>query len=197
MLVLASQSAARRSLLAMAGVQHEAVTAHVDEEAAKQSLLAASTAPRDVADAIAQLKAVKISQARPTDMVLGCDSIVVLENGTLLSKPASREDAAQQLHQMANSRHQLISAAVIAESGRPTWRAVDVVHMTVRPLSAAFIDDYLEAEWPAIAGCVGCYRIEGRGVQLFSAIQGSHFTILGLPILPLLAHLRARGEMLV
>ncbi len=145
MLLLASRSAARRSLLTMAGVPHEAVAAHVDEDAAKQSLLAANTAPRDIADALAQLKAVKISQARPAELVLGCDSLVVLEDGTLLSKPESREDAAQQLRQMANSRHQLISAAVIAEGGRPTWRAVDVVRMTVRSLSAAFIDDYLNA----------------------------------------------------
>src|SRR3546814_15765092 len=94
---------------------------------------------------------------------------------------------------MSGRRHDLVSAAVIAENGRPVWRVVDRAKMFVRPLSAAFIADYLAAEWPAISGCVGCYRIAGPGAQLFSSIEGSPFTVLGMPLLAVLAYLRPRG----
>jgi septum formation protein len=94
---------------------------------------------------------------------------------------------------MAGKRHDLVSAAVIAEGGRPVWRHVEAARMFVRPLSSAFIETYLDAEWPAIAGCVGCYRVEGPGVQLFSRVEGSHFTVLGMPLLPVLGYLRERG----
>lgn len=191
-LVLASQSASRRAMLTAASVPFEAVAAYVDEDAAKASL--AHLSPRDLADALAELKALKVSAMMPGAMVLGSDSIVALADGRILDKPVSREDAADHLAAMAGARHELYSAAVIAENGRAVWRHVEVAHLHVRPLSAAEIDAYLDAEWPAVAGCVGCYRIEGRGVQLFSRIEGSHFTILGLPLLPLLAYLRTRQE---
>jgi septum formation protein len=198
MLVLASQSASRRAMLSAAGVPHEAVAAQVDEASAKESLIASQVAPRDLADALAELKALKalkVSGLAPQALVLGCDSVVALDDGSLLDKPVSREDAAEQLRRMSGRHHDLYSAAVIAEGRRPVWRHVDRARMQVRTLSEAFIQEYLDAEWPAIGGCVGCYRIEGRGAQLFARTEGSHFTILGLPLLPLLDYLRVRGVM--
>lgn len=193
--VLASQSASRRAMLAAAGVQHEAIVAQVDEEAAKISLNALGVAPRDLADALAELKAVKVSQRDPAALVLGGDSVVVLDDGSQLDKPASRTEAAEHLLRMSGGHHDLISAAVIAEAGRPVWRFVDRARMHVRTLSPGFIQSYLDAEWPAISGCVGCYRIEGLGAQLFARTEGSHFTILGMPLLPILDYLRTRGVM--
>jgi septum formation protein len=189
-LILASQSAARRAMLDAAGILHEAMRPGVDEESAKASLFALS--PRDLADALAELKAVKLSARHPQALVLGCDSVVALEDGTQLNKPESREQAADHLRLLSGKRHDLISAAVIAEGGRAVWRHIDRARMHVRILSEGFINAYLDTEWPAISGCVGCYRIEGPGVQLFASVEGSQFTILGLPLLPVLDYLRTR-----
>ncbi|TPG20423.1 septum formation protein Maf [Sphingomonas koreensis] len=192
-LVLASQSASRRAMLDAAGVPYEAVPPRVDEAAAKASLRGEGVSPRDLADALAEMKAVKVSASAPGALVLGSDSLVALEDGTVLDKPVDRADAAAHLRQMSGRRHDLISAAVIAENGRPVWRVVDRAKMIMRPLSEAFIERYLDREWPAIAGCVGCYRIEGPGAQLFSRIEGSQFTVLGMPLLQVLDYLRVRG----
>ena len=191
--VLASQSASRRAMLDAAGVPHEAVAAQVDEAAAKASLLADGIGPRDLADALAELKALKVSSLAPGALVLGGDSLVALDDGGLLDKPVSRERAGEHLRRMSGRTHDLYSAAVIAEGGRAVWRHVDRARLHVRPLSEGFIESYLDVEWPAIAGCVGCFRIEGPGVQLFSRTEGSHFTILGMPLLPILGYLRERG----
>ena len=193
-LLLASQSASRRAMLTAAGVPFDATAAGVDEDAAKASL--ADRSPRDLADALAELKAVKVSLRHPDRLVLGSDSVVALADGRLLDKPESREQAAEHLAAMSGSRHELWSAAVIAEAGRPVWRHVEAARMHVRPLSPAFIQAYLDQEWPAISGCVGCYRIEGPGAQLFSRIEGSQFTVLGLPLLNVLDYLRVRGMLL-
>lgn len=194
-LVLASQSASRRAMLDAAGVPHEALPALVDEASAKESLLAAGTSPRDLADALAELKALKVSRMAPQALVLGGDSLVALDDGSLLDKPESRDQARDHLQRMSGKTHDIYSAAVIAEGGRPVWRHVDRARLHVRPLSDAFIESYLDLEWPAIAGCVGCFRIEGPGVQLFHRTDGSHFTILGMPLLPILDYLRTRGVM--
>jgi septum formation protein len=132
----------------------------------------------------------------PGRLVVGSDSVVALADGTLLDKPDSRERAAVQLRAMRGGVHQIISAVVAARDGVPVWRHVDVAKLHVRDFSDAFLESYLDAEWPTIAGCVGCFRIEGPGVQLFSKLEGSQFTILGMPLVPLLAHLRDVGEML-
>ena len=194
MIVLASGSASRRAMLEAAGVAFEAEASGVDEESAKASLADALDA-RDLADALAELKAVKVSARRPGMLVLGSDSLVELADGTRLDKPESREQAAEHLERMSGGSHRLWSAAVIAESGRPVWRHVDGARLHVRPLSDAFIAQYLDAEWPAIAGCAGCFRIEGPGVQLFNRIEGDHFTVLGMPLFPLLGYLRERGAL--
>ncbi len=190
MLILASQSASRTTMLAAAGVPFTAEPAYADEAALKAAM--AGRHPRDVADALAELKALKVSARHPGHLVLGSDSLAVLDDGTILDKPTSREEARDHLTRMSGKRHDLVSAAVIAENGRPVWRIVDKAKMFVRPLSPAFIETYLDAEWPAISGCVGCYRIEGPGAQLFARIDGSQFTVLGMPLLPVLDYLRVR-----
>ena len=192
-LVLASRSAARRAMLDAAGVAYDVEPADLDEAAVTAALIAAGAPPRDIADRLSEMKAVKVSARAGDALVLGSDSVVALADGTLLDKPATRDDAARQLAALSGTRHDLFSAAVIAQHGRPVWRQVDRARLSVRPLSSTFIEAYLDAEWPAIAGCVGGYRIEGRGVQLFAAIEGSHFTILGLPLIGLLDYMRVRG----
>jgi septum formation protein len=193
MLILASGSAGRRALLENAGVPHGVMTAAIDEDAVKASFRAQGSGARDLADALAELKAVKVSAKFPGDLVLGCDQTLALDDGTMLDKAPDRASLAQQLRQLMGATHSLFSAAVIAEQGQPVWRHVERVRMTVRSLSDAFIDDYLDAEGDALLGCVGGYRIEGRGAQLFSRIEGSHFAVVGLPLLPLLDFLRTRG----
>lgn len=191
MLVLASTSTTRRAMLDAAGVPHDAVSAGVDEDAAKAAL--AHLDGRALADALAELKAVKVSARRPGDLVLGCDQTLELDDGTLLDKPGAA--LAAQLCQLSGRTHRLHSAVVAAENGQPVWRHVERAKMTMRVLSEAFIADYVADEGVTVAGCVGGYRIEGRGAQLFSRIEGSHFTILGLPLLPLLDWLRVRGDL--
>lgn len=191
-LILASQSAARRALLAAAGVPHEALSPGVDEDGAKAALRADGVDARGLADALAELKAVRLSLRRPGDLVLGCDQVLAFGEAAF-DKPESRAEAADQLRALRGQSHRLISAAVICEGGRPVWRQIETVTLAVRAFSEDFLDRYLDAEWPAIGSCVGGYRFEGLGAQLFAKVTGSHFAILGLPLLPLLDYLRVRG----
>jgi septum formation protein len=192
-LILASRSAARRAMLDAAGVPHEAVAAGVDEESAKAALVAEGADARRLADALAELKAVKISRRYPVDWVMGCDQTLARDDGTLFDQPRGRDDAAAQLRALRGRKHRLTSAVVLAQGGVPTWRHIGVATLTMRDFSDAFLEQYLDAEWPAIAGCVGCYRLEAVGIQLFSRIEGDHFTILGLPLLAVLDHFRTIG----
>jgi len=194
-IILASQSASRRAMLAAAGVDFRAEAAGVDEDAVKAAMIGEGTDGRRLADALAELKAVKVSRRHPTALVLGCDSTVAAEDGALIDKAESRAESRAQLQALRGTTHKLTSAAVVALGGEPIWRHVDTAKLTMRPFSDAFLESYLDAEWPAIGGCVGGYRLEGLGAQLFSRIDGDHFTILGLPLLPLLDWLRVRGEM--
>ena len=191
MLVLASTSSARREMLTAAGVPFEAVAPRVDEESAKESFRARGLEARDLADALAELKAIRVSASRPGDVVLGCDQTLELDDGTMLDKPG--DDVASQLRILSGRTHRLFSAVVAVENGQPVWRHIDKAVLTIRPLSKSFIQDYVAHEGDAVSGCVGSYRIEGLGAQLFTRIDGSHFTILGLPLLPLLDWLRVRG----
>jgi septum formation protein len=192
-LVLASQSSGRAAMLRAAGLAFETTAAHVDEEALTASLLAAGQTPRNIADALAEAKAVKIASRLPGVTVIGADSTLALDDGSMLAKPASPEEAAGHLRRMAGCRHRLFSAAVAARDGAPVWRAIGEARLWVRPLSDAFIADYVAQNWDSIRRTVGCYEIEGAGVQLFDRVEGDPWTIIGMPMLPLLAWLRATG----
>jgi septum formation protein len=192
-LILASQSSGRRAMLQAAGVPFEAMPAELDENAAKLRLKNEGVRAAQMAERLAELKALSVSARRPGDLVLGCDSVVELQDGRLLDKAESRDQAAEHLRLLSNRRHYLHSAAVIAEDDQIIWRCPDRVTMHVRALSDAFIDDYLDREWEQVRGCVGGYRVEGPGAQLFTKIDGSQFTVIGLPLLPLLGYLRERG----
>lgn len=192
-LVLASTSAARAAMLARAGVEADVMAPMVDEQSIRESLLAQGLGARDIADALAEAKAVKLSSKHPGALVIGADQTLALDDGTMLDKPVDQSQAVAQLKAMAGKTHKLFSAAVAAERGEPVWRFVATSRMIVRPLSDAFITDYVEQHWADIRHCVGCYQVEGAGAQLFSRIEGSHFDIMGLPLLPLLGFLRERG----
>ncbi|MDO7835800.1 Maf family protein [Sphingobium sp. HBC34] len=197
MIVLASQSASRRALLTAAQVPFEALSPGVDEEAAKEALRSDGLDARALADALAELKALKVSRRVPGALVLGCDQTLSIGDGdgrgAMIDKAVDRADAERILRLLSGRVHHLHSAAVIVLNGEPIWRHVERVRMTVRSLSDAFITAYLDADWDALRWCVGCYRIEGPGVQIFSKVEGSQFAIQGLPLLPLLDFLRVRG----
>lgn len=191
--ILASQSAGRRSMLVAAGVEIMPVAPGVDEEAIRQALAEAGAKPRDIADALAEAKAVKISRKYPDALVIGCDQILVTDDGQLLDKPQTPDDAILQLRLLSGKTHRLMSAVVICEGGAPVWRIVDMAKMTMRQLSPAFIEFYVDRHFEQIRHCVGCYRIEAEGAQLFASVSGSQFTIIGLPLLPVLDYLRLKG----
>jgi septum formation protein len=191
-LLLASKSAARRAMLDAAAVPFELVEAELDEEAAKAGLQSAGFDAVGVAEELAQLKALSV-RAGEGDLVLGCDQVLEREDGSLLSKPSSREELREQLKSLSGVNHKLHSAAVICEGGETKWFGFETASLTMRPLGDAFLDSYLDREWEHVRWNVGGYRIEGPGVQLFERIEGCHFAILGLPLFPLLAYLRERG----
>lgn len=192
-LLLASQSSGRAAMLRAAGLSFETSAAHIDEEGLTSALQAEGQSARNIADALAEAKAVKISSRLPGVTVLGADSTLALDDGSMLSKPADPAEAASHLRRMAGSRHRLFSAVVAARDGAPVWRAVGEAKLWMRPLSEAFIADYVAREWDSIRWTVGCYEIEGAGVQLFERVEGDPWTIIGMPMLPLLAWLRETG----
>ena len=191
--VLASKSSARRAVLDGAGVAYEAITAGVDEDAVKAGMLAEGANAREIADALAELKAIKVSRSRP-GFVVGADQTLEFE-GQLYDKAETVADARARLQALRGKPHKLHSAVVVAKDGAPIWREVVTATLTMRDFSDAFLDDYLAAEGEAALGSVGCYRLEGPGVQLFSRIDGDYFTILGLPLMGLLDLLRRHGEL--
>lgn len=194
-LVLASTSASRQAMLTAAGVPFEALAPMVDEAELKRALAAEGTDARGVADALAEAKAVKISRKLSGALVLGSDSVVALDDGTMIDKAPDRETLTAQLRSLRGRTHRLISAAVVAENGTPVWRFVGVAKLTMRDFSDGFLDAYLDACGDALLGSVGGYHIEGRGAQLFARVDGDQFTIRGLPLLAVLDYLRTRNVM--
>lgn len=192
-LVLASQSAGRIAMLQAAGVDVESCAALVDERSIKDALLSTAARPRDIADALAEAKAVKVSRKMRERLVLGCDQLLVSADAEVFDKPQTPDDARAHLARLSGKAHRLISAAVMCEAGQPVWRVVDTATMTMRPLSNDFIGQYVALYWEQIRHCVGCYRIEAEGAQLFTSVSGSQFTVIGLPLLPVLDYLRIRG----
>ena len=192
-IVLASNSASRKAMLEAAGVAFEAESAEVDERALEAEMGDAD--PDEIAQALAAAKAAAVSANRPGALVLGSDSLVDVE-GTRFDKPASREDAAEHLRQFSGRTITLHSAAALARDGRIVWVGSDFARLRFRDLSEEFIAAYLDAEWPAVSYCVGVFRIEGPGVQLFDAIMGDQFTVLGMPLLQVLDALRDEGALM-
>lgn len=194
-LILASSSSPRAALLAAAGVAFEVVPARVDEAAIKEALKAEGAPARDIAGALAELKARRVGARLPGRLVLGADQVLVCED-RLFDKPADRAEAADHLRELRGKTHQLLSAAVVCEGETPVWRHVGQARLTMRPFTDAFLDDYLDREGDAVLSTVGAYRFEGLGAQLFQRVEGDHFSILGLPLLEVLGFLRARGIVL-
>jgi septum formation protein len=189
-LILASQSRARQMLLAGAGISFESVPAGIDERAIQQT--SGLRSPRDIAALLAREKSLFVSARRSGAYVVGADQTLAL--GTrLFSKPDGRAQAAEQLGALAGCSHELHSAVAVARDGKILFEAIAIARMTMRPLSEAEIDAYLDEAGAAVTSSVGAYQLEGLGVHLFERIEGDHFTILGLPLLPLLAFLRSEG----
>jgi septum formation protein len=188
-LILASRSRARQTLLANAGIGFEAVAADIDERAAQQAS-GLSSAP-DIAALLAREKALFVSLRRPGRFVVGADQTLAL-GARLFSKPAGRGEAAEQLRALAGNRHELHSGVAVARDGKILFSDVSAARMTMRPLTDAEISAYLDEAGEALTSSVGAYQLEGLGVHLFERVEGDHFTILGLPMLQLLAFLRSQ-----
>jgi len=192
-LILASKSASRRAMLDAAGVTYDSIPADIDERAVEAGLAGAS--PADVAEALAVAKAAAVAARHPGALVLGSDSLVVCA-ARRFDKPASRDEAAEHLRFFSGKVMELHSAAALLRDGGCEWSHTALARLHVRELSEDFIEHYLACEWPAIGHTVGAFRIEGPGVQLFEAIEGDQFTVLGMPLLPLLGALREQGMLL-
>ena len=188
-LILASKSAARASLLSNAGLQFETIAANIDERAAEQPLLDAGASPQDIAQLLAEVKAMDVSQGNPGKLVIGADQTLGFGDERF-NKPEDDEAARRQLLALSGKSHQLHSAIAIVRDGETLWRYVSTATLTMRPLTPQEVGRYMAKVGDAVRSSVGCYQLEGLGVQLFTSIDGDYFTILGLPMLPLLAYLR-------
>ncbi len=191
-LLLASASQIRLTLLKNAGLSVTAHPARIDEGAVRASLHAEAANPRDVADTLAEMKARKLADRHPAALVLGCDQVLAFQ-GQVWSKPLDQTEARHQLQTLRGGTHHLLSALVLYHETRPIWRHVGQARLTMSSFSDAYLDDYLARNWPAVAASVGAYHLEGEGIRLFSSVEGDYFTILGLPLLPLLSYLALKG----
>lgn len=193
-LILASGSSARRAMLSAAGIVFDVVPAEIDEDAIKSAMTSENDGVEaiDVARALAAEKALAVARTHPGTLVIGSDQVLVFDR-QMFSKAANTSQARQTLSTLRGSTHQLVSAVALASSDAVVWQTVDSAQLTMRRFSNDFLDDYLNVNGERILSCVGCYEIEGAGVQLFERVEGDHFTIMGMPLLPLLSELRNRG----
>jgi septum formation protein len=191
-MILASTSPTRLVMLRAAGLDPTPIAPRVDEATIRDALVAEGAHPRDIADALAEMKARKVAEKHPAALVLGCDQVLALDRETF-AKPETPDDARAQLRQLRGKTHKLLSALVVYENAEPVWRFVGEARLTMHDFSDAYLNDYIDRNWESVRHSVGCYKIEEEGVRLFTSITGDHFTILGLPLLPLLAWMRNRG----
>lgn len=191
-LILASGSPFRKAMLVSAGVDVEAVPAEIDERAVEAPLQDSGVSPEDVAVILAEAKALEVSERRPGALVVGCDQTLSLGD-EVFHKPADMEGARRHLLALSGKTHQLNSAAVLVRNGEVLWRHVGIANLTMRKLEPAFIGRHLARVGDKALASVGAYQIEGEGIQLFEKVEGDHFTIVGLPLLPLLSELRRLG----
>lgn len=194
-IILASGSSIRAQMLREAGVEFDIHVPRVDEETILNSLLAEGAKPADIADTLAEYKARRIADKSPSAIVIAADQVLAC-NGQIFSKPRDLKEAREHLQTLKGQGHQLLSAVVIYEEAKPVWRHVGRAQLVMRDFSDAFLDDYLAKAGEDILNCVGCYQLESHGVTLFNRVQGDYFTILGLPLLEVLAFLRTRGALL-
>lgn len=192
-IILASGSSIRQTLLRNAGVGFEVVPARIDEDAVRRAMQAEGLPPRDIADALAELKAQKTGAKHPDALVIGCDQILSIGKD-ILAKADSRDTARIQLQYLRGKTHELHSAAVICEGPKPVWRKIGRVRMTMRNFTDAELDRYLDRNWPGVSDAVGAYKLEEEGARLFAAVEGDYFSVLGLPLLDLLSYLSLRGD---
>lgn len=192
-IVLASGSETRAMMMRNAGLIFDIERPRVDEEAAKSALLAEQARPRDIADALAEMKARKVSARHPGAMVIGSDQVLDFQS-QMLSKPDSPDHAVEQLSAMRGQKHSLYSAAVIVQDGAPIWRHVGQVRLMMHDLSDAYLSAYVARNWDDIRHSVGAYQLEREGIRLFTAIDGDYFTVLGMPLLQVLNFLALRGD---
>ncbi|MBB5700472.1 septum formation protein [Ochrobactrum daejeonense] len=188
-LVLASKSPFRSALLKNAGIGFSTASAEIDERAVEAPLYETGATPEDVAQVLAEAKAIDVSERNPGAVVIGCDQTLSLGD-EIFHKPADMEAARRQLLKFSGKTHQLNSAVVLVRDGVPLWRHVSIARMTMRDLDPGFVGRYLGRVGDAALSSVGAYQVEGPGIQLFEKIDGDYFTIVGLPLLPLLAELR-------
>ena len=191
-LILASSSATRLRLLQAAGLDVTPHNPRIDEAALRASLQADHANPRDIADALAEMKARKIADRMPGALVLGCDQVLEFRHKAW-GKPETPAEATQQLSAFRGHSHKLLSAVVLYDAGQPIWRYVGEVRLTMRMVSDDWLQGYVARNWDSIRHSVGGYKLEEEGIRLFSTIEGDYFTILGLPLLPLLGYLGERG----
>ena len=190
-IILASGSAIRRKLMTDAGLDFEVIMKPVDEAVIKDSMLSESVRLRDIADALAEAKSLRVSRVED-GLVIGADQIMVMDN-QLFDKPKTIDEARERLKLMRGKTHYLMGAVVISENGKPVWRHMAKTKLTMRAFSDTFLEDYLEKEGELVTKSVGAYRFEGLGAQLFSHVEGDFFSILGLSLLPVMDYLRTRG----
>lgn len=193
-IILASGSEIRAQLLRNAGVEFRIEKPRLDEEMLRRGLEAEDLSPRDIADGLAEAKAMKVSGKYPDSLVIGCDQVLDFA-GKVFSKPETPDEAREQLKALRNNRHTLLSAAVIYHEGRPIWRHVGMVRLMMRDFSDSYLEDYLDRNWESIRWSVGSYKLEEEGVRLFSRIDGDYFNVLGLPLVELLNYLAVRGDL--
>jgi septum formation protein len=191
-LILASASQVRARLLTNAGVDFTVDVAAVDEDAIKESMQADAAPARDIADALAELKALRVSARHPDAYVIGADQILGLGRETF-DKPVGMGGARRHMEKLRGQEHRLVTAACVVRNGQPLWRHIEIPRLTMRNFSDEFLEDYLEKSGEKILGAVGAYLLEDRGAQLFSKVEGDYFSILGLPLLQLLDFLREHG----